>query len=285
MKVGEERGFALLITLLIIVLLSVLILGFFYQARVYLLQADGRADLLRAYYLARSGINLKVKTIKEDGAENAYDGLDERWARKEEVSSKEGGFSVRVVDEESKFNINTLVRGNGGIDERAMERFRRLLNNLGLDEGLAQRIADLLKGQKETSYDIDDLSQLLDQNGIQPYQLEILRGFVTVNSSGLVNVNTAPKEVLMALSDDVSEGIAEAIMEYRKSNPFMKKTDLKGVHGLTDSVLITFSDIIDVKSSFFTIESEGEKEGIRKRITALVKREGNDVTILKWREE
>ncbi len=284
MVVQEERGFALLLTLLVVLLLTLLIFSFFYEARVYLLQAQGRVDLLRAYYLARSGVGIKIKLLKEDRETDPYDSLSEGWAKEEKIESPIGTIEVEAIDEESKFNINTLVRGNGLVDERAVERFRRLLTYLGLSGRLADRVVEYLKGRGETSYDIGDLSQLLEQDGIEPYHLEVLDGFVTVNSSGLININTAPKEVLLALSEEMTEDLAEAIMEYREEEPFREKSDLKDVHGITDKVLITFSDIIDVKSNFFTIRSTGESRGIRRRITVLVERGGRGVEVIKWKE-
>lgn len=64
-------------------------------------------------------------------------------------------------------------------------------------------------------------------------------------SNGIVNINTATKEELMTLSG-IGEAKAEKIIEYRSSNRFRKKEDIKSVNGIGDAVYSKIKDSITV---------------------------------------
>ncbi len=281
---GDE-GFALLITLLITALLSVMVFDFFYDARLYLLQAEAGMDRLQAHYLAKSGIEVRERSLRDDLKDNKHDSLDESWASEISTIPLElGTLSLKTIDEESKFNINILTKDNGLLDEKAVERFGRLLDIIDVNSGILNDITLFLTGRKDTSYDISDLSELLEIDDVTQNDIDILKEYVTTHSSGLVNVNTASREVLLSLSSDLSTDLVDNIIEYRRDHPFKSKTDLRDVQGMSDNILNTFFDIIDVKSSYFTIESRAEVNGMLKEIKALVQRTQGRTNVIEWRE-
>lgn len=63
--------------------------------------------------------------------------------------------------------------------------------------------------------------------------------------TGLVNINTAPKEELMALPG-IGESKADAVIEYRLSNSFKSIEDIKNVTGIKDGVFNQIKDQITV---------------------------------------
>ncbi len=281
----EESGYALLITLLVTVLLTVLVFEFFYEARVYMLQSEANIARIRAHYLARSGVYIRKKMLEDDLKDSNYDGFDEDWAvRLEALPLPAGTITLDVVDEESKFNINLLVRNNGGIDEKAAARFRRLLEELRLDSGIADRIIWFMQDREDTNYDIGDISELREVDGLEREEIDTLKDFITTDSSGMVNINTASKEVILSLSQDISSSLADSILSYRADTPFENKTDLKKIQGMSDNILNTFFDAIDVKSSFFDVTSKATVDGMVRNIDALIKRSGESAEIEKWRE-
>lgn len=289
MKTGissNERGFALLITLLIIVLLGVIVLEFSYEARVYLLQEKNRVARLKAFYLAKSGINWGKKILLIDKKESTYDGLDEDWAREIiNLPLGDGILSVKIIDEEARFNINNLVRNNGNVDEKALDRFNRLLEEIGLKGELGSKITEFLTGKEETQYDISELDELLDMEGLSIKDYKLLKRFITSRSSGQVNINTSLKEVLASLSDKLTSSLVNEMIKYREENPFKSKNDINNVPGIDSQILSSFFDAIDIKSSSFTIISNAEVNGIAKGIKALLSRKGGKINTLIWREE
>ncbi len=80
-----------------------------------------------------------------------------------------------------------------------------------------------------------------------------LLSLVTVHSSGRININTAPKYVLMALDPRIDRTVADRIIERRISKPFKKVEDLVLVEGVTFDILYRIKGILDVRSRFFRI--------------------------------
>ena len=66
-----------------------------------------------------------------------------------------------------------------------------------------------------------------------------------ISASGLVNINSASREELMTLPG-IGEAKADKIIEYRSSNRFRNKEDIKSVKGIGDSVYSKIKDSITV---------------------------------------
>lgn len=109
-----------------------------------------------------------------------------------------------------------------------------------------------------------------------------LINFVHAQSIQLVNVNTAPPEVLRALFEWRS-GLDEQIMEERLDRPFQSTEDFLSRLNLDekeDPELMAVVHWLNVQSSFFRITSIGEYHGVRVKITAIVNRSTRpDITV------
>ena len=131
--------------------------------------------------------------------------------------------------------------------------------------------------------------------GVTADVFEKLLPFVTVSSSGMVNINTAPKEVLMSLSagTDMAEGgaidakTADEIIEYRKDHPFTTASQIGNVSPfLRDLYARTLiRNLVDVRSTYFHVRSSGDVGGTVRTIDALGIRVGNEIQWRFWRIE
>jgi type II secretory pathway component PulK len=74
----NERGAALVITLFVVALVTILVLEYHFDAAVEVELADSYASDLQAYYLALSGLNFARAVLQSDT--NGYDAADEPWA-------------------------------------------------------------------------------------------------------------------------------------------------------------------------------------------------------------
>jgi general secretion pathway protein K len=290
---SNERGMALLVTLLVVVLLSTIVLSINDRSRLAFTKARNSALSLQAYYIMRSGVSAAMGFLQIDARETNIDTLSEPWAQMvKDFNVGDGTVTVETVDEASMFNINTLVTPQGNINEKAMERFGRLLMLLGLDESLSTRTAEWLKGNREhLVYTFMDTSELLLVPGFTDDILKKIERYITVYTNrrnpNNININTAGKEVLMALSPMLTEAIVEGILDYRKEHPF--KVDLAGdlgqAPGLSDAELrTTFSDAIDVKSSNFSVHVEAKVVDVVRKGIAVVNRDGGNIRIAAWKE-
>ncbi len=146
----------------------------------------------------------------------------------------------------------------------------------------------------EPGYNSDEDTDWVDyESRLGPDDAYGLVNFVHCQSAYTVNVNTAPREVLTAIFDGDSI-VAEEIIAKRQDEPF-GRADLNVDEKSRLGALVTelggeynkfkHARWLDVKSSFFRIESTGEYRGVKVKVTALVLWSDRDVTIQYYRIE
>lgn len=314
---GRERGVALIVTLLVLVLIVAVVWEVFrVGARAAQTGAYGR-DSIRAELVAEAGVSAAEIALRVDAGNNSYDTLDEIWSRPvPAMDLGEGTIHVSVEDEERKLNVNKLVLPNGNApDDQRLAVFRLLLEILEIDPSLADAVVDWLDnddtprvGGAESGYYLalphphkakndlfDSVEELRLVRGITPGILEKLRPFVTVHSSGKVNINTAPKAVLMCLSAGqdaadagaITGSVADEIITYREGTPFRQIEEIGNVSPfLLDLYRRTrFRDLLEVKGTAFRVRSTGEVAGTARTIDAVGIRTGNAIQWRSWRLE
>lgn len=313
----RERGVALLVTLLVLVLIVAVVWEVFrVGARAAQTGAYGR-DSVRAELVAEAGISAARIALRVDAENNAYDTLDEIWSRPvPAIDLGEGTIRVSVEDEERKINLNKLVLPNGNApDDQKLAVFRRLIEILEIDPSLADAVVDWLDnddtprvGGAESGYYLslpdpykakndlfDTAEELRLVRGFTPEIVRKLLPFVTVHSSGKVNINTAPKSILMSLSAGqdaadagvISESAADEIIAFRTATPFRKVEEIGNVSPfLLDLYRRTrFRDLLEVKGTAFRVLSTGEVAGTARTIDAVGIRTGNAIQWRCWRLE
>jgi general secretion pathway protein K len=313
----DERGIALLATLLVLVLVVALAYEIFHiGARAAQTGAYGR-DSIRCALLAEGGIGASRVALRQDARDNSYDTLDEIWSRPAPpIDLGDGIAKVAIEDEERRINLNRLVLPNGNApDEQRLAVFRRLLETLGVDAAVADAVVDWLDnddaprvGGAESAYYLglpyphrakndlfDTVGELRLVRGVTHEVFEKLRPYVTVLSSGKVNLNTAPKEVLMSLSagSDAAEAgaidsaTADAIVAYRTEHPFAKPEEIGNVSPYLRELFrrTRLRDLVDVQSTAFRVRATGEFGDTSRTVDAIGIRSGTTIQWRFWRLE
>ena len=315
-RAGGDKGVVLLITLMILVLIVTLVWEIFrVGARSAQTGAFGR-DSIRAGLVAEAGIAAARVALREDEGDNNYDTLDEIWSRPvPPIDLGEGTIHIVVEDEERKININRLVLTNGNApDDQRLAVFQRLLEILDIDPSLADAVVDWLDndetprvGGAESAFYLsrkfpykskndlfDTVEELRLVRGVTQEVFEKIRPFITVYSSGKVNINTAPAQVLMALSagqgeadvGEITEALANEIVEYRKDAPFQKIEEIRNVSPfLSDLYKTVLRDLLDVRGTAFHVRSTGEFTGTVRVIDSVGIRAGKAIHWRYWRVE
>jgi general secretion pathway protein K len=299
---GEE-GIALLVVLLTITLLTIVVVEFTESAQVETHFALSERNGLQAYYLARSGVNVAEALLVQDRKLNKYDGEDDIWARPlPPLPVGDGTVALRVRDESRLLNINHMVSG-GFVPPERRRPFERLFEVLGIDQRVLAAIADWLDERDDPMTDPPGAEQpyylgmtppvvvrngpmltmreLLQIRGMTPTLFTRLEEFVAVlpvrqGDPFRVNVNTAPAEVLYALSDGLiaDPSVVDRLMAARREHPFTDKKELDDVSGWREALSKGGSaDMIDTKSSYFRIDAVGEVDAVGRGITTLVRRD------------
>ncbi len=314
----SRKGVALLLTLLIVGLLSASVLSFLRMTHLEAKVAENTYDFAQAEILAHAGLKGAMLILAMD-PDKGVDDLSEDWAQFALYATMaagffdEGSFSGTIEDLSARFNVNALVDRAGLVDEEYRQpQIERLFTMLELEsEPIAAVIDWLDKNDEPRPYGaensfyrtleepypcangpIDTLGQLSLIKGITPqllYGTEEKAGllpYLTVypkEDESKININTAGQRILMSLHENLTEDIAQAIINHRAETPFQNIKELKGFMSPDMFSHIIGGKLVDVKSSHFLIYIEGRFREARVRVTAVVERENSGVSITFYR--
>lgn len=292
---GSEKGMAVVLTLLIMAMITAMVVEFVYG--VYTTNAGlyNWREAQKLSLAAKSGISLTTKIILENQNRYSYTYPGSVEMPVENILK---GFSgkvvIRVVDENGKFNLNSLIWPNGTTNETAFNSFIRLLRNLNLDENIAYRVADWidrdLEPRRRDSEEgakndyLDTVDELLLVKGIDSQAYDKLSPLVTVYGNNLININTASRAVIMSLDDNITEALAERVINYRALEPFNGVSDLVRVAGFEGPLGQSLMNKITVKASNFRITSVAEEDRIKRIIECVIGVKGDGFLIGYWQE-
>ncbi len=319
----DNRGFALILTILITSLLVFLTLQFNISMRSDLFGAARLRKGTMLSYVARSGFESALALLYQDAQDTEYDSLDEEWANSRVLSEysgemfEQGRFEVQINDQSGKIQINALVDKNGKVDSRQQDVLTRFLGSevFGLDPeevgNLIDAITDWMDPDNEvTRFGAEDsyyrslpqpypckngplevLEELLLVRGMTRTlfyggeQRPGLSDYLTVYGNGEVNINTAPPLVLKALSEQIEPYMVQSMVQYRKEEPD-KLADPKWYKQVTgmDNVSIE-PEIITTKSTTFEILSKGLEAPMTVEIAAVVERKEKSLKLLSWKTQ
>ena len=269
------------------------------------------ADLQNTYG-ARAGYQRALIFLQIDQEKAPdVDTLKERWAGPIEFELGKAHVQVTVADSERYINLSQLVNDKGEVVPTVASQLRRLVKVLRHTPDIADRIIDYIdtdtRGEFEARAKNDklyNLEELLRIDGITPEILyggtvdgqerKGLRDFLTIwpktppegAQVGMVNINTAPSEVLQSLSDEMTPAVADAIVAYRtqpsnavsgqpgQAGEFQKVDDLKRVPTMSDGIYASIQGQIAVKASTFEIRARGTVGKVEKAWVYVVQRKG-----------
>ena len=299
----KRKGFFLIFALWLFVLLSFFCLGLGFKTFIEIKKTKLFLSKTRAFYLAVSGVKLAKTILEED--EPSADYPSEDWALLDEEVTKiifsspkgEGQLKVTIQDESSRINMNMKI------DEQKRKIFLSLFEEIGIEnsEGKLNYIVDYIdednirSGSDFSEENVKDahlavIEELLLINDISTEEYSKIKKEVTVIGDGKININTADEELIAIIVEELFKNDADAI----KEEIFKKRYGQDGMAKSEDDEYYAreaefpqseegnLSSIFKVNSEYFRIISEAEVEGVVKKITCIVKRDGK---IIYWYEK
>ncbi|OPY03785.1 MAG: General secretion pathway protein K [Syntrophorhabdus sp. PtaB.Bin184] len=290
--IRSRKGIALLMVLWVITMLTVLVISFSFLTRTQARSTIFFKEGTQKKFLAEAGIERAVmeiyhrqtfrnQTVIVEGNEvMRIDG------RQYDGRIGQGRYDLRLLSESGKIDVNKMT-------DLAGITLKNLLVNTGTPDDQAAVIVDSILDWT----DKDDLRRL---NGAEdeyylalpvPYraknrpfdaieELLLVRGmtadilfgtgerkgivhYLTIyGTSSKVNINAAPKEVLMALPG-LNEDTVKRILNQREAAEFRSVQEIQAITGLNFPVLAQYIDMSE--TDIYTIESVGfqgdSKEG------------------------
>lgn len=285
---GNSEGMVLVLTLMILTLITAMVVEFAYGVYTSTSALYNWRDSQRLSFVAKSGVAMAVNTISGAPQSELYKYLGREIPVPNIPEGFNGSFVIKAEDENARFNLNSLRNAD------SLQVFKRLLGNLGLDELIAERVADWidtdsdpwLRDSEEGAKNafMDSVDELLLIKGIDRQTYEKLLPYVTVyNYIGTddkrVNVNTASILVIISLAD-ISKESAERLVDKRQYEPF---EDLGGAANIGVELPTLFFTAGAPKN--FRITAVAEENKIKRVIETVVSiNRGSQGRILSWRE-
>ncbi|MBF0317800.1 MAG: type II secretion system minor pseudopilin GspK [Nitrospirae bacterium] len=281
-------------------LLITLIVEFAYSVYVGTNLLYNHRDGQRLSLLASSGVEMAVKYLRDYLKTVRYTTFNATTLPVGPIVPSNGAAQegednliISIRDENAKFNVNSLISQNGKTNETALKCFKRLLKRLEINQDIAFYAADWIDPDREERYTNSEqdakneklfsTDELLQIKKLTADDYKKLLPYVTVYGDGLINVNTAEPPVLYCLSEDIDEGLAGAIAEFRKKTPFAITSDIQKVAGM-EHIGKTLIGRIAVKSDTFSITSEASGSNMVRDVLVTATMAGSKETVLYWKE-
>jgi general secretion pathway protein K len=306
----ERSGFVLIVVLCMVMMLSVLLLGFHYEARANLQAVDTFRTSGRALHCARAGLNIAIAAIKDRSGIQSDKSPLRPLSRENTFIVDEGQCSVTISEESGKLNVNFLKDKNGKLNRPRIEQVLRLFDLLNQEKGghppihygLVPSMIDWTDRDDQVSYlpfirseakgaessyynrlkppyackngSFETTEELLLVKGMTPEVFDRVGDYLTVYGDGEININYASAPVLQSLSEEMDAALARHIVERRRMKPFENLTELRGLAGMTESLYNTLRRNTTVESAndHFYVISRGSVDQLTRTVVAILNR-------------
>lgn len=291
-RINKYKGVALITVMLILALATILAVSMTSRQQLDIHRSANVFNLEQAYQYVLGAEFWAKQVLKRDSEKNKTDSFNDDWATVLPALPIEGGqMKGQIEDLQARFNINNLVQ-DGKPQKLHIERFKRLLRNLELDETLSSVIVDWLDTNEETGFlgaedneylnltpayrtanqAMEDVSELLLIKGVDFETYEKLLPFVCVLKSDTeINVNTASAEVLSSIVKDITLEDAKSLVEERNKEAHSKLEEFFQ-HPLLKQKKIN-NEGLSVTSNYFQLNSTAQIERISIEYSTVLHRE------------
>lgn len=298
----HHRGAAILVAMLIVALAAAAAVSLLRQQDLALRQLTTARDYEQATWVLKGGAQWARSILMQDARSSNVDHGGEVWATGlPSTEIEQGTVSGEISDQQALFNVNNLAL-DGKASARDIAAFKRLLQAIGLDAGLAEAIADwidadsepLAQGGAEDDYylrlavphraanqPVAEFNELLRVRGVDDQVLAQLRRFATaLPRRTAVNLNLAPPEVLIAVVAGLTLAEARVLAGSRATTPFRSMDDFRARLPRRD--LQWDEGELSVESQYFLVKGRATVGKADVRMEALLQREKSAMPTILW---
>jgi len=295
--------------LCMVVMLSVLLLIFNEESRANLSEVEDFRKSAQALNCARAGLNIAVAAARNLPGTDSNRSLQSLFSSEKPIKLDQGECLISVSEESGKLNVNLLKEENGGLNRTRTEQLLKLIDTLNqersddtqIEYDVVPGIIDWIDSDDEVTSlpfikrknqgvesdyysrldppyrcrnaSLETIDELLLVKGFSPEVFGRLRGYLTVYGADKVNVNSAPKQVLASLSEQMDATLAQVIVERRNQKPFESVSELRELPGVTDSLYTEISRMltVDPADRYYNVSSRGEVDGLDRTASAIIR--------------
>lgn len=243
----QRGGIAILFSLLIVALTASVAAAIAYDVALDTRRTQSLLLQEQARLVAFGAEDWIGDVLRQDGIDTADDHFGEIWAQELpplpiEGAGIQGIITGRIIDLQSRFNLNNLVDNSGAVVTEEVERFQRLLTSLGLQPEITDAIVDWIDADQDFTFPNgaeDDvytarlpplraanqafrsINELALVQGITKEAMDLLRPHITALPERTpLNINTVTPLLLQALDNNVTAADVEQLIEIRADAGF-----------------------------------------------------------------
>ena len=304
----KQDGFIVVVVLCMVMMLSVLLLGFHYKARANLLSVDAFRKSEQALQCARAGLQIAIAASQDRPDRQT----DKPWlsllSGENTFMVGEGQCSVMISEETGKLNVNFLKDKSGKLNRSKIDQVLRLFDLLNqqkdtqpkISYGLVPSMIDWIdrddqvvylpfirneaRGAESGYYNklkppyscrnglLETTEELLLVKGMTPDVFDRVSDYITVYGDGEININYASTLVLQSLSEEMDAALAQLIVDQRKFEHYKSVAELRDLPGMTKSIYYAIRRNVTVKptNDHYQIISRGSVDELDRTVVAIV---------------
>jgi general secretion pathway protein K len=301
----HERGAALLAAMLTVTLVATFAAAALWQQwRSVEIEAADRTRV-QSEWILQGALDWARLILREDRGN--IDHLGEPWAvplqearlstflAADQANNADTGesdnvfLSGQISDLQARLNVSMMVRG-GVLQEEPVKAFRRLFDTLGLPQQQLTRMIENLRFASDISTDNRSSARasLLPMRveqlvwfGLAPETVAALEPYITIlqPTDTPVNLNTASAEVIQAVGENVSLGVAKRIVAERERQYFRSITEVRLL--LPEGASFPDQTLYSFGSHFFEVRGRLRVEDVVIEERSIVQRNNLDVRTIR----
>lgn len=306
---NKQSGAALLLVILLVSLLTIAVLEFQREAYVEQRSAASFRDSVKAHALLRSGVTAAKMLLKRDLIDDKdnnrrVDSLDEQWAQLFALPPFEDGSMISLnpmVDLDGRFPLNSVIDDkHRQIDEKQMDKFRSLIENLEFDdvnsEDLAKSLEEWIDADGNGPFYIEHtdmlksikgFDQTIEWRGEPTTVADVVSSYVDVRrDDAKINLNTAPAEVIKCLDKNLTP---DDVSEIMSKLPALSLNDATGKPPMNNPIFrgAQWPRFLKVEGHRFLADIAVDVNGVQRKAKAVLVRyrQKEEVNVESWREE
>ncbi len=291
----RQDGAILIVVLMILVVMSLIVMQFSFSMTLNRMIAVNNTEATQLKYMAIGGLEYTKNVLRVDRQQDEIDSLHDTWAKVSPPFEPPFKVEVEVQDECGKINVNALVKGDV-VNIAVKEILERLFLDMDINIEFVHVLVDYIDPNSEGEFEdgaknapLDSLTELLDFDYISPEVFfsrtngeEKILGLVdllTIHGPGKININTAPRKVVMAVFNKVESELG-AFDDYRERN-IIKSVDELVPLGMTN--VSEVGAAIGYGSDYYRVISRASSERLVKTVECILIRGTQRIKIIEQR--
>lgn len=295
----RQQGVALMIVIFIFALVSILSVGMYNRQRLFVQTTANVLAQSQAYEYALASEVYGRRLLKDYWDKKDDEAFNESAMIKNSIliPVEEAFLEAQFNDLQGRLNLNDLVMLDGSVNQVMVKRFTRLFDRLAIESIKVDVVLDWLdenqdpsnlEGAEDGDYlslappyrnagqSFNHISELLLLANIEQGDYQKLLPHISALPQGYVslNVNTATKEVLQSLSDNLNDAQIDQIISQRDSDPW------DDIESFKSEPLLQGADInvkyLGLDSEFFEIATLITLADRKARLVSVIYRNNKD---------